>query len=37
VALICALVIAAVTALGLLTGRAHTAPPPPPPRFTWVR
>lgn len=37
VALACALVIGAVTALGLLTGRAHSAPPTAPPGFAWAR
>jgi hypothetical protein len=36
VALVCALVIGAVAGLGLLTGRAHSAPPAAPPGFTWV-
>jgi len=37
VALACALVIGAVSALGLLTSRAHSAPPAAPPGFAWVR
>jgi hypothetical protein len=37
VALACALVIGAVTTLGLLTSRAHSAPPAAPPGFAWTR
>jgi hypothetical protein len=37
VALACALVIGVVSALGLLTGRAHSAPPAAPPGYAWVR
>jgi hypothetical protein len=37
VALACALVIGVVGVLGLLTGRAHSAPSAAPPGFAWVR
>jgi hypothetical protein len=35
-ALVCVLVIGAMTALGLMTQRAHSAPPAAPPGYAWV-